>query len=172
MARRLTATTLAVAVALGACAEADPPFLETSSVLDALPASVWPADPSLVDDVACPDLVAEPIAQASSCTATLDDDPITVAIVIDDDGVVGASVDDPLFDVAAAAQEMGDRLATDLGIARSDVDVACDRAVRVAVPGAATDCVADRSGDPLEFRMVLLDDAGAWEPVFAVEPVS
>ena len=157
MARRLIALA-GVAGLLGVgCAEPAPPTLADGSVVAALPAALWPDDPSIVADVACPDLDPELIAQSTTCTAVLDADAVTVDVVIDEAGAATASVREPLFVPADAAEQLTTRLETDLSI--DAVDTVCRAVVIVAEPGRSVVCDATHDGRPIEFEIVL-DRAG------------
>ncbi|MEM7140102.1 MAG: DUF4333 domain-containing protein [Actinomycetota bacterium] len=158
MARRLIVAALVLVVA--GCAESAPEVLEVGSVEDALPAVVWPDDPSLVSQVRCPAPAASGVAQDLRCTAVLGADPISVDAVVDEDGRVEAVVAEPLFVVADAAAQLAVRLAADLGVEVPSVD--CDRAVVVARAGTEIACVATRGDDPIGFTVRLLDADGAW----------
>lgn len=129
MARRLIVLLLLVT----ACAEAAPPTLASSSVEAALPASIWPDEPSLVSVVACPRLDTEIIAQATTCTATLDTNRVTVDVEVDDAGAASATVREPLFVVSEASEQLARRLADDLDIEQPTV--ACRQQVVVAAAG-------------------------------------
>lgn len=159
MARSLIGGVLVAAAVVAGCAEPGPPTLVTESVVDAIPESVWPADPALVADVACPTLLEEPVAQTTTCTATLDGAPVTIALVVSEIGAVAPTVIEPLFDVDTAAMEMASRLGDDLGV---EVEVECARRVVIARAGEVVGCTARRGTDPIDFRIELLDDAGRW----------
>lgn len=159
MARRLSLTLL-LAVMAAACAADPDPTLDTASVVEALPAVVWPDDPSLVTEVSCRDLDPEVIAQSVRCTAQLDAEPITVDVDVTEDGGVDGRVVEPLFAVADAADQLAARLADDLGI--EPPEIACGRDVVIARAGTEFGCTATRAGDPIDFVLRLLDSEGGW----------
>ncbi|MDW3219130.1 MAG: DUF4333 domain-containing protein [Acidimicrobiales bacterium] len=156
MARRL----ISLVLLLAACAEAGPPTLDVESVHEVVPALVWPDDPALVADVSCPDLLAEFIAQSVACTATLDGEPITADVVVDEVGFVAAVVRQTLFRVADAEAQLAGRLADDLGI--SPPTVTCTRSVVLARTGTEIPCTASNDGSPIDFTVRLLDGDGNW----------
>lgn len=161
MARRLIPLfLLMVAPMVAACAEPDPPRLAEGSVEAALPELVWPERPGLVTAVTCPELDAEAIAQSTVCRATLDGASVTVAVEIDEVGVVSAEVAEPLFDFGAVEEQLAARLAADLGI--DAPVVSCDRAVAISRAGTETTCVADRDGDTITFLVRLVGADGAF----------
>lgn len=135
-------------------------------MIDGLPSAIWPDDPSLVTETDCPELVRVPIAQTTTCVASLDSQPVSVPIVIDDEGAVTTEVREILFDVGVATDELESRLAEDLGLSAAAIDISCDRAVLIAAAEATATCLADRAGDIIGLRVVLLDETGRWEPQF------
>ena len=157
MARCLIALAGVAALVGAGCAEPGPPTLADGSVVAALPAALWPDDPSIVTDVACPDLEPEPIAQTTTCTAVLDADGVTIDVVIDEVGAATASVREPLFVVRDVADQLTARLQADLSI--DAIDTECRSVVIVAAPGRSVVCAATHDGRPIEFE-ILLDDGG------------
>ncbi len=163
MAGRLIPLLTAMALVAVGCAEPAPPTLATETVAAALPSAVWPADPSLVTEVECPDLDPVRIAQTGRCRARIAGDRVTIDVVIDDQARTTATVREPLFDAGAAGTQLAERLRSDLSIdAGVPLTVRCEPAVVVARPGALVTCVGDRSGDLIDFEIEVLDDTGAW----------
>lgn len=162
MARRLIALLAAVALGVTACAEPAPPTLEAGSLEAALPASIWPEDPSLVTGVSCPDLDPALIAQSTTCTATLDRDEVTVEVEIDELGGATAAVREPLFVVADAADALVGRLRSDLGI--QAIDASCVGVVVVAAADRVLECEATDGSRVIEFELVtgVSGGSGLW----------
>ena len=144
------------------CAEPGPPTLEIGTVVDGLPAAVWPRDPEVVTDVSCPELVETPVAQATRCGARIFDDAISIDVTIDELGETTSAVREPLFDVDEAAAQLGNRLVADLGTAAADLVVSCETSVLVALAGSTVDCTAARPGNELAFEIRVLDADGGW----------
>lgn len=163
MARRLTRALPAVVVValLVACAEPAPPTLAVGSLEAAVPGAVWPDDPSLVVDVDCPGLDPDLIAQTTTCTATIGAAEVTLDVVLDDDGAAAVEVRETLFVAAQAADELAERLRSDLGIAA--VEASCRPVVVLAEPGTTLDCTATQDGRPIDF-VLELDTAAATDP--------
>ena len=160
MARRLITVLTLAAIGVTACAEPGPPTLADGSLESALPESIWPDDPSLVSGVDCADLDTEVIAQSTMCTATLDSEAVTVDVEIDETGAAVATVNEPLFVVADAADELASRLREDLSI--DEIDVKCDQAVVLAATGRTLACEATNDGRPIGFELVLTGEADEW----------
>jgi hypothetical protein len=148
VARRL----IFLALLVGACAEPAPPTLAVGSVEAALPGSIWPDDPSLVTDLDCPGLATEVIAQTILCTATLDSDPVTVDVGIDELGAATAQVREPLFVVADAVEELVDRLRNDVSI--EALEAFCARTVVIPKEGRVLDCEATDGVRVIAFRLM------------------
>ncbi|MEZ5245126.1 MAG: hypothetical protein R2707_08530 [Acidimicrobiales bacterium] len=161
MAGRLIAVLAASLLVASACAEPAPPTLEVGSLEAALPASAWPDDPSIVTDVACPELDTSLIAQTTVCTAVLDADTVTVDVVIDEFGAATAGVREPLFVVAEAADRLVERLRDDLSI--EAISAQCAAVVIIAEPGRSFACAATSGDRTIDFDVVLGREAGAWE---------
>ncbi len=155
-----------VGFVVAACAEPAPPTLATDTVTTGIAAAVWPADPSVITDVACPDLDEQPIAQTSRCTAQLHGEALTIDVVVDELGQTSTALREPLFDTAAASEAIRERLIEDLGFAPGSVRVVCDRDVVVARPDAVVDCIAERGTDPIEFELRVVDDTGEWTLIY------
>jgi hypothetical protein len=166
VARRLTGLFVMVGFVVAACAEPAPPTLATDTVTTGIAAAVWPADPLVITDVACPDLDERLIAQTSRCTAQLHGEALTIDVVVDQLGQTSAALREPLFDIAAASDAIRDRLMADLGLSADSVSVRCDRTVVVALAGVVVGCVAERGADPIEFELRVLDDTGQWTLVY------
>ena len=147
-------------VALAGCAEAAPPTLADGSLEAALPAAIWPVDPGVVTAVACPDLDADLIVQTTICTAVLDRDEVTVDVAIDELGAATASIREPLFVLADAADVLVGQLRADLSI--QEIEATCDGAVIVAEPGRTLDCEATHDDRVIPFALVLGDENGDW----------
>ncbi len=158
MARRLIAV-VAVALTVGACAEPAPPTLATGSLEGALPASIWADDPSLVTDVECPDVDPVLIAQSTTCTATLDQAAVTVDVIIDELGAATATIREPLFVVADAADALVERLRSDLGI--DAIQAGCVEVVVIAAVDRVLDCEATDGDRAIEFELVLGVSSGS-----------
>jgi hypothetical protein len=162
VARRLIAVLAGSMLAASACAEPAPPTLATGSLEAALPASVWPDDPSVVTDIDCPDVDPALIAQSTTCTASLDGEAITVDVSIDELGSASAVVREPLFVVAEAADALVGRLRADLGI--EAIDAACAGVVVIAAVDRAIACEASDGSRVIEFELVLgvSNGSGSW----------
>lgn len=158
MARGLIALVALVLVA--GCAEPAPPTLAGGSIEAALPASIWPADPSIVAAVACPDLDTELIAQSTTCTAVLDAEEITVDVVVDDLGAATATVRETLFVVAEAADQLAARLRDDLSI--EAIQAECTVVVVIVEPGRSFDCAATSGDRAIDFTVVLGREVDEW----------
>ena len=161
MAHRLTPRNGAVIVAgvllVAGCAEPAPPSLDGPAIVESLAASVVPAAPEVVSDVACPEPVPEVVAQTLVCTARLGDEAITIDVTVDEAGLGAVRVREPLFDLTGTATEVADRLEADLG---SRPEVACPGEVVVLRPGTVVDCTATLDGRPLGLAVEILDDDG------------
>jgi hypothetical protein len=153
VARGLISLVAFFVVVLAGCAEPAPPTLAEGSIEAALPASIWPADPSIVTDVACPDADTELIAQSTTCSAVLDAEEITVDVVIDELGAAIAAVREPLFVVAEAADQLVARLRDDLSI--EAIQAECAVIVVVAEPERSFDCAATSGDRTIDFEVVL-----------------
>jgi hypothetical protein len=161
VARRLIAV-VAVALTVGSCAEPAPPTLAAGSLEAALPESIWADAPSLVTDVACPDLDPALIAQPTTCTATLDQEAVTVDVVIDELGAATATIREPLFVVADAADALVERLRADLGI--DAIEAGCADTVVIAAADRVLACEASDGNRSIEFELVLgvSSGSGSW----------
>lgn len=154
-----------VALLAAACAEPAPPSLAAGSLESALPAAIWPADPSVVSAVACPGLDTDLVAQTTVCTAVLGADSITVDVDVDELGAADAVIREELFVVADAADGLAARLRADLGV--DPLEVSCADAVVLAEPGRSLSCEASSGERSISFTLVLGHRAGDWtlEPV-------
>jgi hypothetical protein len=101
-----------------------------------------------------------------TCSATVAGAPVEVVVEVLDDGEVTVRLVEPLFDVAAAADQLAARFTTDLGV---ETTVSCEPpAVRVAVAGTTVPCSAvDPGGVARDFVVEVLDEDGAWSVAIA-----
>ncbi len=132
-------------------------------VIDDLPSSVFPNNPQLLTDVACPDGVDPRDGVVRECSAQIDGDPVTLRLgpATGDSGRdLSVTVVEPLLRRQAINSDAGERLSADLGRA---VRVECDMpGAVVARADRVISCTAiDDASHTL--RVVLLDDTGRYE---------
>ena len=139
------------------------PSLDAPSIADGIPAAVVPESPDIVTDVVCPDPVPEVVAQSMTCTAELAGDALTVDLEIDENGVASSVVREPLLDLGRVADDVAQRLASDLGI---DVEVECPGVVVVAAVGRRVDCTGLADGVERGLVVEVVDDDGSWSVDF------
>ena len=154
MARLLVALLL-----LGACSSAT--RVDPVSVEELLPAAVWPDEVSLVTDVSCPAEIERGSDVEVACALSFADVATTVFVrQIADDGTVSVSFPDVVLRGSDLAQDVADRLGTDLDL---EVQVSCDSpfTAQLLSVGTAFVCTAvDPDGRELMFDAEVLSEAG------------
>lgn len=152
------AALLAVALIGAACGRPDSGF-DVGSLEDAIPSSLIPDDPSLVENVSCPE-PATSEATTIVCDATIAGRGIEVTAVLSANGTVAVSTDAILLDLADVASVAAERLTSDLGV---ESRVTCRDTVVVVVVADQFGCTAtDSSGVEHELVVTVLDDTGNW----------
>jgi len=153
------ALALALTLLAAACGRPDSGF-DIESLRSAIPASLVPDDPGAVTDISCPE-PATSEATTIVCDASIDGEPIEVAVAIAADGSAEIATDATLIDLAGVASAAELRLTADLGV---ETVVACPGSVVVSVPDHTFGCVAtDGFGVERNLVITILDAAGTWE---------
>lgn len=165
MARGLT---FVAVLSLTAAACADDPTLDHESLVAGVAAAVVPDDPDVVVDVECPRPDDASVARSLTCTAAIHGEPIAIDLVVDEEGVVAASVREPLLDLAEVASALVERLEADLAVGDDPVApvVVCPGTVVVERPGVRFDCTGE-SGGAARALVVTVGEGGGWTVAFA-----
>ena len=167
MAGRVGAAAVAAALVAAACA--DEITFDTASLESGLPAAILPEQPDAITEVVCPEPELDGVARSITCAAILDGDPITIVVEVDDDGLVDATVSEPLLDLTAVEMELAVRIETDLlasGASGVEVDVECPGTAVVIAVGRTVDCSGGPIDAPRPLEVTIVSDDGTWEVGF------
>ncbi len=137
--------------------EIDPVLL-----LEEIESSVLAEYPGLLTDLDCPSPIEVGVGIEAECTALVDGEPVTIHVEqTNDEGAINAELQEPLFDVATAAEKLGERFEFELGVATS-VDCG-EPPLRVLQVGMVIDCLADDGTTNRSVSLTVLDSTGAYE---------
>ncbi len=159
MTRRLLVPLIALAVAAVGCAA---PTIDDMLLLDAIPESVLPDNPELLQDLECPSPIEVGIDVTVDCTASIGGDPVTIEVrQTDDQGAIDATLAETLFDVEETAAKLGARFSDELDI---ETTVDCgEPPLRVLEVGMTLTCNAADAERSREVVLTVSDETGAYD---------
>ena len=149
----------AFALLIAACGANE---IDSEMLLEQIDASVIPEHPGLLQDLDCPGPIEVGAGIDAECTGTIDGESVTIDVAqIDEEGGIEVELREPLFDVVAAADKLGERFEFELGVPTS---VECgEPPLRVLEVGMVIDCLADDGSTNRSVALTVLDETGAYE---------
>ncbi len=136
--------------------------IDNELLLEQIEGSVLAEHPGLLADLSCPSPIEVGIDIEADCTASIDDEPVTIRVTqTNAEGAVLAELQEPLFDVVAAADKLGERFEFELGVPTT-VDCG-EPPLRVLSVGMVIDCLANDGSTNRAVSLTVLDETGAYE---------
>lgn len=136
--------------------------IDDELLLAEIEGTVLAEHPGLLANLSCPSPIEVGVDIEADCTASIDGEPVTVRVTqTDAEGAVLAELQEPLFDVVAAADKLGERFEFELGVPTT-VDCG-EPPLRVLQVGMVIDCLADDGSTNRAVSLTVLDETGAYE---------
>lgn len=156
---RVLGSLLGLAVVGAGCGAAE---IDSMLLLEEIESSVIAEHPGLLQDLACPTPIEVGIGISADCTGSIDGEPVTIRVEqTNDEGAIDVELQDPLFDVIAAAEKLGERFEFELGVPTT-VDCG-EPPLRVLKVEMVVNCLANDGSTNRAVSLTVLDETGAYE---------